>query len=338
MATGSNLRVLFGTYPWAFETPGGGEIQLRKYAEHLSTLGADVRLHDPWKKSIADASVFHFFSCLAGSVHFCSYIKQQGLPLVISSSLWITEQTAHLYPRDEIRAQLSLADIIVTNSNAESERLCSVLDLPLDRMATIFNGFDPRFASADPQLFRDRFDIRDPFVLNVANIEPRKNQLGLVRAMKALAMPLVLIGARRDQAYAHQVLAEGGPLVRYLGPLEHADPLLASAFASCAVFALPSTLETPGLAALEAAASGAPLVVTSEGSAREYFAGHAHYVDHDNQADVRDKIALAMESGRNFALKRHVMSNFTWGRVTEGLLDVYRAAIARCRTRRIEWQ
>ena len=41
--------------------------------------------------------------------------------------------------------------------------------------------------------------------------------------------------------------------------MEHRDPLLALAYSACSVFALPSTLETPGLAALEAAAAGAPL-------------------------------------------------------------------------------
>ncbi len=36
--------------------------------------------------------------------------------------------------------------------------------------------------------------------------------------------------------------------------LDHDDPLLASAYAAARVFALPSWFETPGLAALEAAA------------------------------------------------------------------------------------
>jgi len=113
------VKVLFATYPWAFETPGGGEIQLRKYAEHLPAHGVDVLLHDPWRADLGDAQAVHFFSCIGGSVHFCAYVKQRGLPLVISSSLWITEATRHLYPVDEIRAQLALADVIVTNSQTE---------------------------------------------------------------------------------------------------------------------------------------------------------------------------------------------------------------------------
>lgn len=324
------MRVLFSTYPWAFETPGGGEIQLQKYAEHLPAHGVDVHLHDPWRANLADISVVHFFSCIGGSVHFCDYVRQRRVPLVISSSLWITPQTIHLYPVDEIRTQLSLADVIVTNSNTESDLLANVLGLPRQRFMTVMNGFEARFAqAADPRLFRAAFGIDGPFVLNVGNIEPRKGQLGLVRALAGHALPLVLVGHQRDEAYGAQVLAEGGRLLRYLGPLDNADPLLASAFEACSVFALPSTLETPGLAALEAAAVGAPVVVTSEGSTRDYFGSHVQYVDHRDPNDIRRGIDHALAEGRNPALKSHVTSRFEWSVVTEGLLEVYKAAMER---------
>lgn len=329
MSHSQQLNVLLGTYPWAFETPGGGEIQLEKYAKYLPSHGVSVKRHDPWRANLADASVFHFFSCVAGSVHLCAYVKSRGLPLVISSSLWISDETRHLYPVDEIRAQLSLADIVVTNSEMESERLSRVLELPRDRFSAVLNGFEPDFTLADPQLFRSRFDIHGPFVLNVANIEPRKNQLGLVRALKGLKVPLVLIGARRDRAYADAVIAEAGPQVHYLDAMTHEDPALASAFAACSVFALPSTLETPGLAALEAAACGASVVVTSEGSTRDYFGDLVHYVDHRDPEGIRAAIERALAGKPGPELKRRVTSQFAWFSVTAKLVDVYRTAIER---------
>ncbi len=323
------MKVLFATYPWAFETPGGGEIQLRKYAEHLPTHGVDVLLHDPWRPDLSEAQAVHFFSCIGGSVHFCAYVKQRGLPLVISSSLWITEATKHLYPIDEIRAQLALADVIVTNSQTESNQLARVLDLPHERFAAVMNGFEPRFAEANPKTFRDAYGLEGKFILNVGNIEPRKNQLGLVRALKDSKLPVVLIGHRRDEAYADQVMAEGSDVVRYLGNLDHHDPRLASAFAACSVFVLPSTLETPGLAALEAAASGAAVVVTSEGSTRDYFADHVGYANHADPADIRRATEAAIAKGSNPALKAHVLKQFRWNTVTAALPEIYKQAIRR---------
>jgi glycosyltransferase involved in cell wall biosynthesis len=321
------VRVLFSTYPWAFETPGGGEIQLQKYAEYLPCHGIDVQLHDTWRANFAGISLVHFFSCIGGSVHFCNYVRQRGLPLVISSSLWITPDTAHRYPVDEIRAQLALADVVVTNSETESDLLAEVLALPRERFMAVMNGFDPHFAEPqDPQLFRMAFGIEEKFILNVGNIEPRKNQLELVRALRGHPLPLVLLGHKRDEAYAAQVLAEGGSKVRYIGPLDHADPRLASALGACSVFVLPSTLETPGLAALEAAAAGAPVVVTSEGSTRDYFGTHARYVDHRDSHDIRRGIDQALSGVSGPGLQAHVVPRFSWPTVTERLVEAYGVA------------
>lgn len=323
------MRVQFGTYPWAFETPGGGEIQLLKYAEYLPAHGVEVRLHDPWRNGLGEADVFHFFSCIGGSGHFCNYIRGRRIPLVISSSLWIGEGTEAQYPADEIRAQLGLADVVVTNSVSECQQLARVLDLDPELFVPVMNGFDPWFSAAGPALFRDAFGLREPFVLCVGNIEPRKNQLALVRAMRGAALPLVLIGHRRDEAYADAVLAEGGEAVRYLGPIAHEDPRLASAFAACAAFVLPSTLETPGLAALEAAAAGAAVVITAEGSTREYFSDAAVYVDHRDVADIRRGIDRALATGPRPELRGLVTERYGWMTVTAELAKVYRLAQAR---------
>lgn len=319
------MRVLFNTYPWAFATPGGGEIQLLKYAEHLPAFDVDVIRHDIWRPAFDRVDLVHFFACLSGSIQFCGYVKSRGLPLVISTSLWITEETAHRYPMDEIRGQLSLADLIVTNSDTESDTLSRVLGLPRENFVTVMNGVEPHFSEPhDPALFRAHYGIDGPFVLNVGNVEARKNQLNLVRAMQGHDLPVVVIGHVREPDYGRQVMAEGGTQLCYLGPLDHADPLLASAYAACAAFVLPSTLETPGLAALEAAAAGAPLVVTSEGSTRDYFANWAHYIRHDDLVGIRQGIDAALAAGPSLELKEHVRSNYAWSAVTQTLAGFYR--------------
>jgi glycosyltransferase involved in cell wall biosynthesis len=323
------MRVLFNTYPWAFATPGGGEIQLLKYAEHLPAFGVEVELHNIWKPAFDRVDMVHFFACLGGSIQFCSYAKSRGLPLVISTSLWITEETTHRYPMDEIRGQLSLADLIITNSDTESDVLSRVFGLPRERFVAVMNGVEPHFSEPhDPALFRARYGIEGPFVLNVGNVEARKNQLNLVRAMKGHDLPVVVIGHVREPEYGRQVIEEGGAQLRYLGPLDHADPLLASAYAACAAFVLPSTLETPGLAALEAAAAGAPLVVTSEGSTRDYFGSLAHYIRHDDLVDIRSGIDATLAAGPNGDLKAHIQQNFAWATVTRSLADFYARVLA----------
>jgi glycosyltransferase involved in cell wall biosynthesis len=329
------MRVLFDTYPWAFLTPGGGERQLLKYAEHLPGHGIEVVLHNHWNSALDTVDAVHFFSCIGGSIHFCKYVRERGLPLVITSSLWIDDATRHLYPIDEIRSQLALADVIVTNSRTECDALAQVLGLPREQFMPVMNGVDQRFGPPhDPGIFRQKFGIDGPFILNVGNIEHRKNQLNLVRALAARGLPLVIIGNVREEDYAERVTTEAAGRMRLLGPLGHDDPLLASAYAACAVFALPSVCETPGLAALEAAAAGAPIVLTRAGSTREYFGHMCHYVDPSDQADIARGIGDALAAGPHPKLSAHVIENFSWSVVTAALPDVYHQALARCRQRR----
>ncbi|MFT8657203.1 MAG: glycosyltransferase [Acetobacter papayae] len=322
------MKVAFNTYPWAFCCPGGGEQQIVYYRDFLPGAGVEVIPHDIWAPRLAEVDAVHFFSVMGGSSAFCGYVKAMGKPLVVSSSLWVTPETTGLYPIDEIRHQLSLANVIVPNSHREADALSSVLGLPRERFMPVYNGVDPLFAEPVPgALFRERFGIEGDFILNVGNIEPRKNQLGLVRAAQGLDLPVILVGHVREQAYFDQVMEEAQGRARYVGALAHEDPALRSAYAACSVFVLPSTLETPGLAALEAAATGARLVVTAEGSTEEYFGDMVHYVDHTAPDDIRAKIQAALAAPVAPALREQVLTRFLWPQVVKELRAVYAAAI-----------
>lgn len=320
------MKVLFATYPMAFHTPGGGEIQLLAYQKHLPQHGVQVELFNPWKPDFLKHDVVHFFSCVGGSSHFCAFVKQLGLPLVVSSSLWMTETTRHLYPIDEIRAQLGLADRVVANSHIECDTLARVLDLPREKFVVVYNGVDDIFfdrPSAD--IFRREFNIDTPFVLNVGNIEQRKNQLKLAQAMKSLPdYKLLLVGHVRDEDYYDAVMREAGPQATYVGALPHDSEMLRSAYQACSAFCLPSTLETPGLAALEAAAQGAPLVVTAEGSTREYFGERAIYVDPDDSADIAERLGQALRDRRLTQRTGETLGpEYSWLSTTSRLAEIY---------------
>ncbi|WP_432472036.1 glycosyltransferase [Amphritea sp. HPY] len=324
------MKVMFATYPMAFHTPGGGEIQLLAYQKHLPAQGIEVIPFDQWSPRFLEYNLVHFFSCVGGSSHFCGFVKQLDLPLIVSSSLWITEETKDLYPIGEIRTQLDLADCVVANSDMECDMLSQVLDLPRDKFSTVYNGVDDIFFDKpSPDLFRREFGIGQPFILNVGNIEPRKNQLRLAQAMKSFPdYKLVLIGHVRDQAYFENLMETAEEQLIHIGSLPHESELLRSAYQSCEAFVLPSTLETPGLAALEAAAQGAALVVTKEGSTQEYFADDAIYVNPESIDSISQGVSAAL-SGQLSAidvkrLEERVRRSFSWSSASRRLSLVYR--------------
>ncbi len=320
------MKVLFNTYPMAFHTPGGGEMQLLAYKRYLPQFNIEVGLFDLWRPHFLDYNLVHFFSVMGGSWHFCHFVRQLKLPLLITSSLWITEETKQLYPWEEIKHQLQFANRIITNSDIESTQLAQIFSLPKEKFAVVYNGIDPVFFEpAAPDLFRKHFGIEFPFILNVGNIEPRKNQLNLLQAMKQFKnLKLVTIGHIRDKAYARQCLELGEEQFVFLGALDHDNPLLRSAYAACEAFALPSTLETPGLAALEAAAQGARIVITAVGAPREYFGKYAHYVeDPQNSDEIAAQLTQALATpAPGAALVQH-MRSFAWEKTLLSLVDVY---------------
>jgi glycosyltransferase involved in cell wall biosynthesis len=319
------MKILYNTYPMAFHTPGGGEIQLQSYYKYLNQRGVSVDLFDIWNPRLREYSLIHFFSCISGSIQFCEYVRSIGIPLLISPNLWITKETQHLFPLKEIRAQLLLATRIITNSNLESETLSMVLNIPRNRFSTIYNGVDDIFHhNVDAETFKMHFGIKSPFILNVGNIEPRKNQLNLVKAMKNLPdHKLVLIGHKRDENYANMCIELGGDQIKYIGPLQHDSSLLRSAYAGCSVFVLPSTLETPGLAALEAAAAGAKIVITAEGSTKEYFNDSAIYVHHNDVMGIAAGIQSALSKPSTAILKYNNHQIKNWPEIASNLEILY---------------
>lgn len=315
--------VLFNTYPVAFDCPGGGEIQLLKSREYLQRLGVDVVLYDMWAPQLDKIDLVHYFSVQGGSLNFCSHVKRLGLPLVLSPIIWL-DREKDMYPLDEIRKLLYLSDMVLPNSQLEAEQLMAFSQIPSGKISVVCNGVDPVFEAKVPGgVFREAYHIDYPFVLSVANIEPRKNHLNLIKALKGTGLKLVVLGNIRDQSYYETCLKESDGLLQHIGYVEHGSELLRSAYDACEVFALPSMFETPGLAALEAAASGAKLVITHHGSTREYFAEMAVYVDPDDPADIHEGIAQALNRSRGNELRERTLSNFTWQHAAQQLLDAY---------------
>ena len=111
----------------------------------------------------------------------------------------------------------------------------------------------------------------------------------------------------------------------FIGTLEHGGILQRSAYAAAEALVLPSTLETPGLAALEAAAAGVPrVIITSIGCTREYFGNLATYLLPDEIPSIKDAVFRALATpGNSSGLQQHIRNNFTWQHAAHQLMNVY---------------
>ena len=323
------LTVLFHTWPCAFDCPGGGEIQLLKYEEYLTKLGIRVLRYNPWHPQFDQVDIVHHFSSMGSTRSFCAYAKNvRGLPLVTSSIFW--PDAKEKYDLGAIAELYRLSDLILPNSQVESEQLAALFQLPDSLFCPVVNGVDDIFfESVSPEMFRTHFGIEGTFVLCMGNIEPRKNQLGLIAALAGTGVQIVLAGQSRDREYAARCMAAGLGFVRNIGKLEHGSLLQRSAYAAADAFVLPSILETPGLAALEAAAAGTSLAVTEVGSTREYFGQYAHYLTPSDPASIRHAVLSALASPRPMNLPAFIRAKYTWPQAAQQLFEIYHKVINR---------
>lgn len=320
------LTILFNTYPIAFDCPGGGEVQLLQYEKHLGEAGVRVLRYDPWspQAQFDEAGIVHYFSVMGSSWLFCRHVVEvRKKPLLISPIVWIDKPEK--YNLQEIAWLFGMAAHILPNSQTECDQLAALTGIDSSRFSSVVNGVDDIFFdSADPHIFRDHFGLHRPFVLCMGNIEERKNQLRLIEALKGTKLHLVLAGQDREADYAAQCRNFADNTVHFIGKLEHGSELQRSAYAAAELLALPSTLETPGLAALEAAAAGCRLAVTSEGCTREYFKEHTTYLDPYDVKSIRDAVELSLAHPKNPELPHFIRKHYTWKRAAEQLLQVYK--------------
>ncbi|MBN2295509.1 MAG: glycosyltransferase [Pirellulales bacterium] len=315
--------------------PGGGEVQMTATASALAKIGLRAKLWRPWEHKLAEGDCLHLFGSLPEHIPTIDAARRQGVRVVLSTIAWFDLASYWREPgrlsrrlgaacRYVLRAnwpslpswRRSLyhsVDMLLPNSSSEADQLMRLFQVPARRIHVVPNGADPRFAIADAGQFERKYGLRD-FVLSIGRIEPRKNQLGLIRALKDTDMPLVVVGqpVPGHMAYHEACLREAGSNVHFVGHINHDAPMLASAYGACRCLALTSWFETPGLVALEAAMSGVPLVLPRGGSGHEYFGNQALYVGPKNLEEIREAVRAAFKMERNEHLARRVQKQFTW--------------------------
>jgi len=252
------------------------------------------------------------------------------------------ERSKVVYFRRMIAASARRADVIITGSHDAAEGLRARFR-PRGEIVVVHHGVDSsRFspvgdAAADTAALAGH-GIAPPYIAFASTIEPRKDVPTLVGAFARVAsrhpdLQLVLAGGDGwGVAAARAAVANSGVATRILRPGYIDDMTLGALFRRAEVIAYPSLVEGFGMPALEALASGTPLVTTS-GSALEEVVGDAALLVPPADVDalaaaltrVLDDPALAQ---RLRAAGPPRAATFTWDRSIDAHVDVYHRAVA----------
>ena len=223
------------------------------------------------------------------------------------------------------RDLIVVADALLPNSAAEATVLQERFDVPAGKFHVVYNGCD---GTETDDASRDANERRPDRILCVGRIEPRKNTLGVIRALRDAPFRLTVVGDAG--VYHHRYLRAcrraAGSNVEFHRRLE--PSVLRDLYRASAVHVCASWYETPGLVNLEAALNGCRLVVPDRGSVREYFGDTAHYCDPTDETTIRHALDRALTAPHDPAAVHHRLARFTWPKAALSTLAAYDSVIA----------
>ena len=232
---------------------------------------------------------------------------------------------------------------LVTDCETVRQEVIDQLGIAPERVVTIPIGVRAEYHPRDPVTLQPLLAplglTPGGYLLAVGTLEPRKNLEGLLNAFEALPealrriYPLAVAGGlgwRNEQLVARLDGLAARGLVRRLGYVPAAA--LPALYAGARGFAFPSFYEGFGLPALEAAASGVP-VLSSAGSAMEELLGSdGVLVDPRDTAALTEGLRQVIEDESLQSRARVAASGFgtrySWRQCVDRTVALYREVLA----------
>ncbi len=277
--------------------------------------------------------------------HATYYVRPYlGIPCPAVTTLYDTiprrfPETASLQARllfDQLhRLAIWRSAQLLTISHSAQADLIAAYQIAPNRLTVTPLAADPQFRPQSAEQIADlrmRYHLPPRYVLTVSSNKAHKNIAGLLRIWKAcqtaMPMPLLVLAGHHDPNGGHPTArpkADEPDSLRELPNVPAAD--LPALYSGAALFILPSLYEGFGLPALEALASGTPVIGGRHSSMPEVVGDAGILVDLSNQTECVQAICgLLTDSALRIRLREAGLvqaARFSWERVAETTLHTY---------------
>lgn len=333
------MKILFNcSLPFGL-AHGGQAIQIQQTMAALQGIGVEVEPLRWWDET-QRGDLIHFFGRM--SADQIRFAHQKGIRVVMAELLTaqgsrsarqlrlqklISATVARLAPRSFIASfnwdSYRIADAFIALTPWEKYLMEYIFGAEPKKTFVVPNGVESAFFEAPAQ-------TRGKWLVCTATITGRKKVLELARAAAAGQTPVWVIGRAyaESDSYAQEFFsfARANPQwVRYEGAI-HDRAELAKIYRAARGFVLLSEMESLSLSALEAAATGCPLLFSDLPWARSTFGSGASYCP--ATASLSATAAVLKEFYQRAPVQPLPQKPATWAEVAASLEKVYEGVLA----------
>ena len=240
-----------------------------------------------------------------------------------------------LYRRFNVPKILNKCRRIITVSNFEMENIISKLDIPRERMAMIYNGYNEWFKpTEDKKEVYKKYIAESGYFFFLGNTDPKKNtERTLVAYSKYLEQSDVkrkLLMADLDPDYLNGIIERNHienirDDIVMPGYIVNSD--LPYIYNNAYAFLYTSLRESFGIPLLEAMACGTPVITSNTSSMPEIGGKDAILVNPENSDEITEMM-LRLETDQDFYKQQRLIGLeraklFSWRKTAENLLKLY---------------
>ena len=241
--------------------------------------------------------------------------------------------------RDRLADTFAQADLILSVSRFNTEQLLANFPDCEGRIEYIPNGAEDLFF--EPATPREAEGLRDdlglppgvPYLLSVANFQPRKNLSRLVRAVARVPevaagdLALVLLGTGTDaeERVLRDEVARAGRKALIRLPGYRQGRALRAAYSGATALVFPSLCESFGIPAVEAMAQGIPVALADSTALPEIGGDAGWYFDPESEDAITARIVALLaghdDRARRVAIGRTIADGYRWQAANDRLVD-----------------
>jgi len=192
------------------------------------------------------------------------------------------------------------ADKIIAISEQTKRDIIQFLKVNENKIEVVYQGCHASFKEKQSEeilkQIKEKFNLPEKFILNVGTIEPRKNLLNVVKALKDSKIPLVVVGAKKPKYFKliEKEIEKNKIEVQFLSGISMEE--LAGIYKLAEIFIYPSFFEGFGIPVIEALFSETVVITSNTSCLPEAGGPDSVYVNPYNVNDIKAKILFLWEN------------------------------------------